>query len=96
MQDITGALTTGREVVVRGIVLNANLEPLAWCGDGSITISTKNHGELVIQIVGGRRPQCPRADVREGDSVEVCGIVIAENAIALTNLEKHYLRRDLH
>jgi hypothetical protein len=94
MHEITGTLTTGREVVVTGTVLSINLEPTTWCGNGSITISTTNHGELILQILGGRRPQSPRADVREGDSVEVCGIVIAENAIALTSPEKHYLRSD--
>ena len=92
IKDPTGALTKGEEVVVRGIVLCVNLEPMAWCANGSITISTTNHGELVLQIVGGRRPQCSRADVREGDSIEACGIVTEENAIALTNPEKHYLR----
>ncbi|NJM27534.1 MAG: hypothetical protein HC856_03530 [Pseudanabaena sp. RU_4_16] len=94
IKDPTGALTKGEEVVVRGIVLYVNLEPMAWCANGSITISATNHGELVLQIVGGRRPQCPRADVWEGDSIEVYGIVTEENAIALANPEKHYLRRE--
>jgi hypothetical protein len=96
MKDVTEILTKGAEVMASGIVLNVNLEPITWCGNGSITISTTNHGELTLQILGGRRPQPPRADVREGDSVEVCGIVIAENAIALTNPEKHYLRSNTH
>lgn len=95
IKDPTGALTKGEEVVVRGIVLHVSLEPMTWCGDGSITISTQNHSELVLQIVGGRRPQCPRADVREGDSIEAYGIVTEENAIALANPEKHYLCREL-
>jgi hypothetical protein len=74
MKDLVGILTKDEEIVVRGTVLSVNLAPLTWCGNGSITISTTNHGELVLQILGGRRPQPPRADVREGDSVEVCGI----------------------
>jgi hypothetical protein len=45
--------------------------------------------------VGGRGPQCLCVDVREGDSIEAYGIVTEENAIALANSEKHYLRREL-
>jgi hypothetical protein len=92
MKDITAPLTRGKEVAIRGKVLNINLEPLGWCGVGELTISTTNHSELILQIIGGRRPQCPRADVREGDFLEACGIVVEENVIALTNPEKHYLR----
>lgn len=92
MKSIAEALTKGEEVVVRGIVSNVNLEPMTWCGNGSITISTPSHSALILQIVGGRKPQCPRVEVREGDSIEVCGIVAEENAIALTNPEEHYLR----
>jgi hypothetical protein len=92
MKDITNLLTTGKEIVIRGIVVNINLEPITWCGNGTLTILTTNHGELILQIIGGRRPQCPRADVREGDSIEACGIVIEGNAVALTNPAQHYLR----
>lgn len=93
-KDLINTFTKDEEVVVRGTVLSVNLEPMTWCGNGSITISTTNHGELVLQILGGRRPQSPRADVREGDTIEACGIVTEENAIALTNPEQHYLRHD--
>jgi hypothetical protein len=92
MKDITAPLTKGKDVVVKGIVVTINLEPMAWCGNGTLTLLTTDYGELILQIIGGRRPQCPRVEVMECDSIEACGIVIEENAIALTNPEKHYLR----
>jgi hypothetical protein len=92
MKEITAPLTTGQEIVVKGIVININLEPMTWCGNGNIKILTTNHGELILQIIGGRRPQCCRAHVSVGDSIEVCVIVIEGNAIALNNPAQHYLR----
>jgi hypothetical protein len=94
MKDITAPLTKGTDVVVRGIVATINLEPMAWCGNGTLTLLTRDHGELILQIIGGRRPQCPRVEVMECDSIEACGIVVERNTIALTNPEKHYLRLD--
>jgi hypothetical protein len=92
MKDVTAPLTIGTDIVVRGIVIAINLEPIAWCGNGTLTVLTTDYGELILQISGGRKLQCPRVAVSECDSIEACGIVIEGNAIALTNPEKHYLR----
>jgi hypothetical protein len=92
MKDMPDPLTRDTDVVVRGIVVAINLEPMSWCGNGSLTLLTTDYGELNLQIIGGRRPQCPRVAVSECDSIEVCGIVVEGNTIALTNPDKHYLR----
>jgi len=95
MKDITdmlGAFVKGEDVIVRGTILELNLEPMCGCGDGSITLSTANYGELDLTIVGGRRAQPPRANVKIGDFIEICGIVGNENKIAVENASKHYLR----
>jgi hypothetical protein len=92
MKNIANPLTTGEEILIRGVVVNINFEPMTWCGNGILTILTTEHSELKLHIIGGRRPQCPRATVKKGDSIQACGTVIEEDTIALTNPEQHYLR----
>jgi hypothetical protein len=95
MENTTDPLIKDEEVVIRGTVVYLNLEPLGWCGNGNVTILTTHHSEMILHLVGGRRPQPYFADVRLGDFVEACGIVTEENAISVTNPEKHYLRLEL-
>lgn len=58
-----------------------------------IVIGTvSNHGELILNIIGGRRRQSPIVEVKDGDLIEACGVVTGENAIALDAPDKHYLR----
>ena len=61
-------------------------------GDGVIKGTTENYGELILNIIGGRRRQSPRAEVKDGDLIEVCGVVAGENEIDLVDPDKHYLR----
>jgi hypothetical protein len=92
MDKIISSLTKNEEVIVIGIVLQVNLEAMGHCGIGVIKVTTKNHGELILNIVGGRRRQSPIAEVKDGDLIEACGVVTGENAIDLVDPDKHYLR----
>lgn len=92
MENISDLLIKNEDVVIRGTIVYLNLEPMTWCGDGKVTILTTNHSEMILHLVGGRRPQPYFADVRLGDFIEACAIVTEENAISVTNPEKHYLR----
>jgi len=86
------SLTINEEIVVVGTVLQINLNAMAHCGDGVIKITAANYVELILNIIGGRRRQSPRAEVKDGDFIEACGVVTGENAIALVDPDKHYLR----
>ncbi|WP_144428775.1 hypothetical protein [Synechocystis sp. PCC 6714] len=92
MKNTSNLLIKNEDVVIRGTIVCLNLEPMSWCGDGKVTVLTTNHSEIILHLVGGRRPQPYFADVRLGDFIEACGIVTEENAISVTSPEKHYLR----
>jgi hypothetical protein len=92
MDNIISSLTRNEEVIVVGTVLQVNLEAMSHCGDGAIKVTTKNHGELILNIIGGKRRQSPRAEVKDGDLIEAFGVVTGENAIDLVDPDKHYLR----
>jgi hypothetical protein len=92
MDNIISSLTKNEEVIVVGTVLQVNLKAMHHCGDGMIKVTTENYGELILNIIGGRRSQSPRAEVKEGDLIEACGVVAGENAISLVDPDKHYLR----
>ena len=90
MKDMN-SLTKNEEIVVVGKVLQINLNAMNHCGDGVIKITTANYGELILNIIGGRRRQSPRAEMKDGDLIEACGVVTGENAIYLVDPDKHYL-----
>ncbi|PZO38339.1 MAG: hypothetical protein DCF19_16815 [Pseudanabaena frigida] len=92
MDNIVSSLTKNEEIIVIGTVVQVNLEAMSHCGDGVIKVTTENHRELILNIVGGRRMQCPRAEVKDGDLIEACGVVTGENMIDLVDPIKHYLR----
>jgi hypothetical protein len=92
MKNTSNLLIKNEDVVIRGTIVGLNLEPMTWCGDGKVTVLTTNHSEIILHLVGGRRPQPYFVDVRLGDFIEACGIVTEENAISVTNPEKHYLQ----
>ncbi len=92
MDDIISSLTKNEEITVVGTVLQVNLEAMSHCGDGVIKVTTENYGELILNIIGGRRRQSPRAEVKDGDLIEVYGVVAGENVIDLVDPNKHYLR----
>lgn len=86
------SLTKNEEVIVVGTVLQVNLEAMSACGNGAIKVTSKNYGELILNIIGGKRRQSPRAEVKDDDLIEACGVVTGENAINLVDPDKHYLR----
>jgi hypothetical protein len=92
MKNTSDPLIENTDVVIRGTIVYLNLKPMAWCGIGEVTILTTNHGEMILHLVGGRRPQPCFADVELGDVIEACGIVTEGNVILVTKPEKHYLR----
>ena len=92
MDNIISSLTKNEEIILIGTVLQVNLEAMSHCGDGAIKVITKNYGELILNIIGGRRRQSPIAEVKDGDLIEACGVVTGENAINLVDPDKHYLR----
>lgn len=92
MNNIISSLTRNEEIIVIGTVLHVNLEAMSHCGIGEIKVKTENCSELLLNIVGGRRKQCPRAEVKDGDLIEACGVVTGDYAINLVDPNKHYLR----
>jgi hypothetical protein len=92
MKNTSNLLIKNEDVVIRGTIVGLNLKPMTWCGDGKVTVLITNHSEIILHLVGGRRPQPYFAHVRLGDFIEACGMVTEENAISVTNPEKHYLR----
>lgn len=93
MENTFKPLIRNEDVVIRGTIVYLNLEPMRSCGVGNVTVLTTNHSEILLHLVGGRRPQRPYfADVKLGDFIEACGIVTEENVISVTNPEKHYLQ----
>ena len=92
MDNIISSLTKNEEIILIGTVLQVNLEAMSHCGDGAIKVITKNYGELILNIIGGRRRQSPIAEVKDGDLIEAFGVVTGENAIDLVDPDKHYLR----
>jgi hypothetical protein len=91
MKDMN-ALTKNEEIVVVGTVLQINFKAMRHCGNGVIIVATVNYGELILNIIGGKRRQAPMAEVKDGDLIEACGVVTGENAINLVDPDKHYLR----
>ncbi|MFM7601124.1 MAG: hypothetical protein ACKO7R_07995 [Pseudanabaena sp.] len=92
MDNIIRSLTQNEEVIVVGTVLQVNFKAMHHCGDGMIKVTTKIYGELILNIIGGRRRQSPIAEVKDGDLIEACGVVTGENVIDLVDPDKHYLR----
>lgn len=92
MDNIISSFTKNGEIIVVGKVLQVNLKAMHHCGNGLIKVATENYGELILNIIGGRRKQSPRAEVKDGDLIEACGVVTGDNAIDLVDPNRHYLR----
>ncbi|HEY9824917.1 MAG TPA: hypothetical protein V6D19_05680 [Stenomitos sp.] len=92
MENTSDPLIKNEDVLIRGTITYLNLEPLRSCGIGMVTILTTDHREMTLHLVGGRRRQPYFAEVRLGDFIEACGILIKENALSVTTPEKHFLR----
>ena len=91
-------LETGSTTALSGTVVSVNLEPMAYDGDGVITIETEE-GATARVFVAARMNLCAAeglglvGDLATGDRVEVQGRVMGGTNIRPCEGDEHYLRR---
>lgn len=77
------------KIVLDGSVLSADLTPMLYDGNGTITIATKSYGQVFITIPA--RSSRPGSDVKKGDTIEVSGIVVEDKKILVRGDDGQYI-----
>ena len=78
------------KIVIDGSVLNTDLTPMLYDGNGTITIATKSYGQVFITIPA--RSSRTGSDVKKGDAIEVSGIVVGDKQIIVRGDDGQYVR----